>query len=63
MAQPDKTRPTLDTIRAGARACGIEVAAEREAFILAGAQHLYDAARRLDAIAAGEASLQEPVRP
>lgn len=63
MAHPDTTRPAPEIIRARARACGIKVAAEREASILAGAQHLHDAARRLDHIAADEVTLQEPGRP
>lgn len=49
-----KTAPMLEKVRARARACGIEMGAEREAAIVAGAQHLADAARRLDAIAANE---------
>lgn len=63
MAHADTTRPTLETIRARVRACGIKLAADREASILAGAQHLHDAARRLDLIAADDVTPQEPDRP
>ncbi len=54
MAQPDTARPTLAVIRKQARANGIAIAPEREQFVLAGAQHLHEAARRLDDIAADE---------
>lgn len=55
MAKPETTRPTLATLRKQARANGIAIAPEREQFVLAGAQHLHEAARRLDEIAADEA--------
>ena len=54
MAQPETTLPTLATIRKQARASGITIAPEREKFVLAGAQHLHEAAQRLDDIAADE---------
>ncbi|HEV7250867.1 MAG TPA: hypothetical protein VGN93_28155 [Shinella sp.] len=54
MAQPETTRPTLATIRKQARASGITIAPEREKFVLAGAQHLHEAAQRLGDIAADE---------
>lgn len=55
MAQPDTARPTLVILRKQARVNGITIAPEREQFVLAGAQHLHEAARRLDEIAADEA--------
>ncbi len=61
MAHP-KTNPMLERVRAKARAYGIEVADEREAAIVVGAQHLADAARRLDTIAANKDDLPEPER-
>ncbi|WP_439629518.1 hypothetical protein [Shinella sp.] len=54
MAQPDTARPTLAIICKQARASGITIAPEREKFVLAGAQHLHEAAQRLDDIAADE---------
>jgi len=62
MAHPKTARPTLAAIRTRAREYDIEITAEREPFILAGAQHLHDAARRLDRIAAEEKTLPEPSR-
>lgn len=61
MAQA-KITSTLENVRARARACGIEVAVEREAAIVVGAQYLADAARRLDTIAANKDNLPEPER-
>jgi len=55
MASSETRQPTLAAIRARASECGIEIAAEREASILTGAQYLYDATRRLDKIAIGDA--------
>jgi hypothetical protein len=55
MAKPETTRPTLAILRKQARASGIAIAPEREKFVLAGAQHLHEVARRLDDIAADEA--------
>ncbi|MGJ7041466.1 hypothetical protein J2Y63_004741 [Shinella sp. BE166] len=55
MAQPETARPTLAILRKQARANGIAIAPEREKFVLAGAQHLHEAAQRLDDIAADEA--------
>ncbi|WP_411034512.1 hypothetical protein [Shinella sp. BYT-45] len=54
-----EARPTLAAIREQARACGITIAAEREEFVLADAQHLDEAARRLDRIA----KIEEPKEP
>jgi hypothetical protein len=62
MAHSDPASPTLAVIREQAKASGITIAAEREASILAGAQQLDDAARRLDRIAAGEEPLPEQAR-
>ncbi|WP_457579390.1 hypothetical protein [Ensifer adhaerens] len=58
-----KITPMPEKVRARARACGIEVAIEREDAIVVGAQYLADAARRLDTIAANNDDLAEPERP
>lgn len=60
MAHRKTARPTLVAVRIRAREYDIEIAAEREASILAGAQHLYDAARRLERVATEEEVLPEP---
>jgi hypothetical protein len=60
MAKPDTARPDLARIQAEARACGIAIAAEREASILTGALYLHDAAQRLDHIAVED---QTPTGP
>lgn len=62
MAHSEPARPTLAVIREQAKASGITIVAEREASVLAGAQQLHDAARRLDGIAAGDEPLPEHVR-
>lgn len=62
MANSDPARPTLAAIREQARASGITIAVEREASILAGAQQLHDAVRRLDRIAAVDEPLPEQAR-
>ncbi|WP_426127800.1 hypothetical protein [Pararhizobium sp. PWRC1-1] len=62
MASCETKGPTLTVIRARASECGIEIAAEREASILAGAQYLHDAARRLDKIAILDDARPEPVQ-
>lgn len=59
MAHRKTARPTLVAVRIRARKYDIEIAAEREASILAGAQHLYDAARRAEQIATEEEALPE----
>lgn len=62
MAHPKAARPTLAVVRTRAREHAIEIAAEREASILVGAQHLHDAAQRLDRIAAEEKTLPDSSR-
>ncbi len=62
MVSSETRQPTLAAIRARASECGIEIAAEREASILAGALYLYDAASRLDRIAAGDVKSPEPAQ-
>lgn len=52
MTKTSPGKPTLPMLRARALELGIEIAREREAAILAGAEHLYDAANRLERIAA-----------
>lgn len=62
MVHSKAARTTLAAIRTRAREHDIEIATEREASILAGAQHLHDAARQLDRIADEEEALAEPSR-
>ncbi|WP_457663551.1 hypothetical protein [Sinorhizobium medicae] len=59
---PHPTPPSLATIRERARALGISIAVEREAFVRAGAEHLHDAVQRLDRIAADDEALLESDR-
>lgn len=62
MTSSESKKPTLAIIRARAAECGIEIAAEREAPILAGAKYLHDAAARLDCIAVADTKPSETAR-